>query len=76
MPKLTKQNKDFSALVESLTDLSDRNFREAIRIAKQFRRAQRSLAKALQRQQREAMLPKKSNASATPMAGVDYELAY
>lgn len=76
MPKLTKQNKDFSALVESLTDLSDRNFREAIRIAKQFRRAQRSLAKALQRQQRESMLPKKSNASATPMAGVDYELAY
>lgn len=75
MPKLTKQNKDFSALVESLTDLSDRNFREAIRIAKQFRRAQRSLAKALQRQQREAMLPKKGTASAAPMAGVDYEYA-
>lgn len=75
MPKLTKQNKDFSALVESLTDLSDRNFREAIRIAKQFRRAQRSLAKALQRQQREAMLPNKSTSNATPMAGVDYEFA-
>ncbi len=76
MPKLNKQNKDFSALVESLTDLSDRNFREAICIARQFRRAQRTLAKALQRQQREAMLPKKSTSNTTLMAGVDYELAY
>lgn len=75
MSKLSKQNKDFSALVESLTDLSDRNFREAIRIAKQFRRAQRSLAKAIERQQREAMLPKRSAHASAPMAGVDYEYA-
>lgn len=75
MPRLNKQNKDFSALVENLTDLSDRNFREAIRIARQFRRAQRSLAKALERQQREAMLPKHSTAKSTPMAGIDYEYA-
>ncbi len=75
MPRLNKQNKDFSALVESLTDLSDRNFREAIRIARQFRRAQRSLAKAIERQQREAMLPKRSTANTAPMAGVDYEYA-
>lgn len=75
MPKLTKQNKDFTALVDGLNDLSDRNFREAIRISRQFRRAQRSLARALERQQREAMLPRKATANAGPMAGVDYELA-
>ena len=34
--KTTKKNKDFAELVEQLTDLSEKDFREAIKIAKQF----------------------------------------
>lgn len=72
--RTSKHSKDFANLVENLTDLSDRNFREAIKIAKQFRRAQKSLQRAIVRQERERM-----HATATPsqtaIAGVDYELA-
>lgn len=76
MGKPTKANKDYAELIESLTDLKEWEFREAIRIAKQFRRAQRHLAKVMERQQRESLLPKKSTKNermnASSIAGVDY----
>lgn len=59
----TKQTKDFTGIIESLTDLSEKDFREAVKIAKQFRKAQKSLQNALIHQKTE------------PVAGVDYELA-
>lgn len=58
-----KQNKNFTGIVESLTDLSEKDFREAIKIAKQFRKAQKSLQNALIHQK------------ADPAIGADYELA-
>lgn len=58
----TKQTKDFTGIIENLTDLSEKDFREAIKIAKQFRKAQKSLQNAL------------INQKAEP-AGVEYELA-
>lgn len=70
--KTTKKNKDFAELVEQLTDLSDKDFKEAIRISKQFRKAQRMLQKTMERQQKEFMLPKKSKSNSSVMAGVDY----
>lgn len=70
--KTTKKNKDFAELVQQLTDLSERDFKEAIRIAKQFRKAQRMLQKTMIRQQREFKLPNKSTNDAPVMPGVDY----
>lgn len=74
MKNLNKRNKDYAELIDTLTDLSERDFREAIRIAKQFRKAQKSLARTLQRQQRER-LPAKGNSNQASMAGIDYEYA-
>ena len=70
--KTTKKNKDFAGLVQELTDLSEKDFKEAIRIAKQFRKAQRMLQKTMIRQQREFRLPNKGGNNAPVMAGVDY----
>lgn len=70
--KTTKKNKDFAELVEQLTDLSEKDFREAIKIAKQFRKAQRMLQKAMLRQQREFRLPNKGGNDKGVMPGVDY----
>ena len=70
--KTTKKNKDFAELVEQLTDLSEKDFREAIRIAKQFRKAIRMLQKTMERQQREFRLPRTSKNNGQPIAGVDY----
>ena len=56
--KATKKNKDFAELVEQLTDLSEKDFREAIKIAKQF--------------QREFKLPNKGGNDKAVMPGVDY----
>ena len=70
--KATKKNKDFAELVEQLTDLSEKDFREAIKIAKQFRRAQRMLQKTMLRQQREFKLPAKNGNNKPVIPGVDY----
>lgn len=70
--KTTKKNKDFAELVEQLTDLSEKDFKEAIKIAKQFRKAQRMLQRTMIRQQREFKLPAKNGNAKPVMAGVDY----
>lgn len=73
--RTTKRNKDFAELVDQLTDLSDKDFRESIKIAKQFRKAQRMLQRAIIRQRKET-LPAKSQAdNRQTILGVDYELA-
>ena len=72
--RTTKRNKDFAELVEQLTDLNDKDFRESIKIAKQFRKAQRMLQRAIIRQKREQM-PSKSSENRQTIMGVDYELA-
>lgn len=71
--KTTKKNKEFAELVEQLTDLSQRDYRDAIRITRQFRRAQRMLMRTMERQQKEFILPKKSKAEAN-LGGLNYEL--
>lgn len=71
--KTTKKNKDFAELVEQLTDLSQKDYKDAIRITKQFRKAQRMLMRTMERQQREFVLPKKSKTEAN-LGGLNYEL--
>lgn len=71
--KATKKNKDFTELVEQLTDLSQKDYKDAIRITRQFRKAQRMLQRTMERQQKEFMLPKKSKAEAN-LGGLNYEL--
>lgn len=73
--RTTKRNKDFAELVEQLTDLSDKDFRESIKIAKQFRKAQRMLQRAIIRQRKEAMPAKSQADNRQTIMGVDYELA-
>ena len=70
--KTNKKNKEFAELVEQLTDLSEKDFREAIKISKQFRKAQRMLQKTMIRQQREFKMPNKNGNNAPVMPGVDY----
>lgn len=73
--RTTKRNKDFAELVDQLTDLSDKDFRESIKIAKQFRKAQRMLQKAIIRQRKEQMPAKSQADNHQTILGVDYELA-
>lgn len=73
--RTTKRNKDFAELVDQLTDLSDKDFRESIKIAKQFRKAQRMLQRAIIRQRRETMPAKSQADNRQSIMGVDYELA-
>lgn len=72
--KTTKKNKDFAELVEQLTDLCDKDFKDAIRIAKQFRKAQRMLVRTMERQQKAFMMPKKSKSNEANLGGLKYEL--
>lgn len=69
---MSKKTKQFEDLVADLTDLKDWEFKEAIAIAKQFRRARKRLGKAMDRQEREFMLPKK--AKTQPIGNLNYEL--
>ena len=71
---MSKKTKQFEELVADLTDLKEWEFREAIKIAKQFRRAQKRLGKAMDRQEREYMMPKKSTNHAPSFGGLNYEL--
>lgn len=73
--RTTKRNKDFAELVDQLTDLSDKDFRESIKIAKQFRKAQRMLQRAIIRQRKEQMPAKSQADNRQTIMGVDYELA-
>ena len=73
--RTTKRNKDFAELVDQLTDLSDKDFRESIKIAKQFRKAQRMLQRAIIRQRKETMPAKSQADNRQTIMGADYELA-
>lgn len=73
--RTTKRNKDFAELVDQLTDLSEKDFRESIKIAKQSRKAQRMLQRAIIRQRKETMPAKSQADNRQSILGVDYELA-
>lgn len=72
--RMKKKSKEFAELIEQLTDLSAKDYRDAIRITRQFRKAQKMLQKTMERQSKSFMLPSKSKASDVAVGGLNYEL--
>lgn len=70
-----KQQRDYADIISALTDMSDKDYRDAIRISRQYRKAGKMLDKTLARQERQFMLPNKSKGGAESSSGLRYELA-
>lgn len=68
---MTKTTNKFAELISQLNELSDKQFKAAIRCAKQQRRATKMLEQELIRQKR-AKLPTKSTAK-NSIEGMNYE---
>lgn len=67
-----KQMRDFTEMVDTLSNISRKDWRDTQRIVKQYRKAHMMLEKSLNRQEREFMMPKKSNN--TSLGELNYEL--
>lgn len=67
-----KQMRDFTEMVDTLSNISKKDWRDTQRIVKQYRKAHKMLEKSLNRQEREFMMPKKSNN--TSLGELNYEL--
>ena len=70
-----KQQRDYADIISALTDMSDKDYRDAIRISRQYRKAGKMLDKTLARQERQFMLPNKGKGGAESSSGLRYELA-
>ena len=70
-----KQQRDYADIISALTDMSEKDYRDAIRISRQYRKAGKMLDKTLARQERQFMLPNKSKGGAESSSGLRYELA-
>ena len=70
---MSRNTNKYAELISQLNELSDKEFRAAIRCAKQQRRATRMLEQELIRQKR-AKLPAKSTNN-DRIEGLDYEFA-
>lgn len=69
-----KQQRDYADIISALTDMSQKDYRDAIRISRQYRKAGRMLNRTLDRQEREFVLPSKGKAMAGNH-GLEYEMA-
>lgn len=70
----SKKSKSFAEMVEAVSALSKKDYRDLWRITRQYRKADRMLVRTLDRQDKEAMLPTKSNAKDS-LEGLNYEFA-
>ncbi len=70
-----KQQKDFTEIISALSDMSDKDYRDAIKISRQYRKANRMLTRSLERQERQFMLPTKSGKNTESSTGLKYEMA-
>lgn len=71
---MSKKSKNFAELVDTVSQLDRKTYRELWRITRQYRKADKMLNRAMDRQEREGLLPKKSSNSYSP-AGLEYEIA-
>lgn len=71
---IKKQQKEYADVISLLTDMSAKDYRDAIRISRQYRKAGKMLEKTLARQEKQFMLPNKSK-GAESATGLKYELA-
>lgn len=72
--KRNKKTQDFAEMVEAVSQMSKKNYRDLWRITRQYRKADRMLIRSLDRQDREVMLPAKGKAD-SPIDGLNYEFA-
>lgn len=70
---MSKRTKQFENVVAELTDLKDWEFKEAVKVARQFRKAQKNLGKAMDKQEKEFMLPAKQNKKQAIAGSLSYE---
>lgn len=70
----SKKSKSFAEMVEAVSQMSKKDYRDLWRITRQYRKADKMLIRTLDRQDREAMLPKKSTADGS-VEGLNYEFA-
>lgn len=68
-----KQQKDYTEIISILSDMSQKDYRDAWRISRQYRKANKMLERTLDRQERQFTLPSKSN-GADSTSGLKYEL--
>ena len=68
-----KQQKDYAEIIDILSEMTAKDYRDAIRISRQYRKANRMLERTLERQERQFMLPAKSKATNGNGAGLSYE---
>lgn len=71
---MSKKSKNFAELVDTVSQLDRKTYRELWRITRQYRKADKMLNRAMDRQEREGLLPKKSSNSYST-AGLEYEMA-
>jgi hypothetical protein len=71
---IKKQQKDYTEIISALSDMSQKDYRDAWRISRQYRKANKMLERTLTRQERQFTLPSKSN-SADSTCGLKYEMA-
>lgn len=69
-----KQQREYADIISILADMSDKDYRDAIRISRQYRKAGKMLEKTLARQEKQFMLPNKSKGTESA-TGLKYELA-
>lgn len=72
MNRSQKREKNFAEMVDTISNMSKKDYRDLWKITKQYRKAHRMLEKTMNRHEREFMLPAKSNK--TSLGGLDYEL--
>ena len=70
-----KQQRDYADIISVLSEMSQKDYRDAWRISRQYRKASKMLEKTLARQERQFMLPSKSKGGADSSTGLKYELA-
>lgn len=70
----SKKTKSFAEMVEAVSQMSKKDYRDLWRITRQYRKADKMLIRSLDRQDREAMLPKKGKADSS-IDGLNYEFA-
>ena len=69
---MKKRTKDFAEMVDNISNMGKKDYKDLWKITKQYRKAHKMLEKTMNRQEREFMLPNKSKE--TSLGELNYEL--
>lgn len=69
-----KQMKSYAEMVDDISNMSRKDYRDLWRITRQYRKAHKMLERTMERQEREFVLPSKSTSNSTNFGGLNYEL--